>query len=142
MATTFTCPCNSNKVDDAYTQKLIEKLNEPDDSAICNIGLMGSFFMCVSLYDSNPLTNQKNNYQRKLYLRVLDSDEDTTTTNRLAALQVIKSFLEETANNKYGTKVHIQVPGWDLTPPSPQALPKLDHYLQYGEIVKVASRLC
>ena len=91
--------------------------------------------MRKSLEDSDPLMNAKNGYQRKAFVRVLDEDE-TSLAHRLQGLNVIKEFLERTENNRYGTKVYIPA-DWDLTPPEPNPLPKLDHFLQYREIVNV-----
>ncbi|CAB9530291.1 hypothetical protein SEMRO_2820_G337880.1 [Seminavis robusta] len=56
---------------------------------------------------------------------------------RLEALRVFKEFLEKRENNQYGTKVFIEQPGWDLTPLEGQDLRKMDHILQYSEIVRI-----
>ena len=59
----------------------------------------------------------------------------------MEALKVIKECLEHEENNKYGTKVYIPEPGWDLTPPDPEPLKKLDTVIQYKEIVRVINEL-
>jgi hypothetical protein len=129
-------------VEDAYTNPLVVKLGNPEpdpnnDEPILNIGLMGSYFMRVSLQNPGRLMNIKNgnpgDYQRKAFVRVIDEGEDNPSS-RLAALKVIKEFMEDPNNNRYGTKVFIQEPGWDLTV---TPLKKLDNFLEYKEIVKI-----
>lgn len=130
----------SSFVEDAYTNPLIVALNNPEPDPhepIRTIGLLGAYYMRVSLSDPGRLMNMRNGvpgeYQRKAFIRVIDEGEDDTET-RLAALKVIKGFMDDPNNNKFATKVNIQEPGWDLTT-SP--LKKLDNYLEYKEIVKI-----
>jgi hypothetical protein len=132
----------SSFMEDAYTNPLIVTLSnsEPDpncDEHILTIGLMGAYYMKVSLQNPGRLMNIRNGlvgeYQRKAFVRVIDEGDDDPA-QRLAALKVIKSFLEDPKNNKYGTKVFIQEPGWDMTV---TPLRKLDYYLEYKEIVKI-----
>lgn len=132
--------CLSDLVNDAYSQPLIEKLSSGDEDEINQQGILGSFYRRVSLENGNGLLNVKNSYHRKFFVRVLDENE-TSAESRLECLKIIKRFLEQRENNRYGTAVHIQMPGWDLTPPEPSPLPKLDNYLQYGEIVKLIKDL-
>ena len=130
---------NSSMTQDAFSQPLTDALanREPTQQAdpIKDNGIVGSYFMRKSLEDGDPLMNAKNGYQRKAFVRVLDEDE-TSLAHRLQGLNVIKEFLERTENNRYGTRVYIPA-DWDLTPPEPNPLPKLDHFLQYREIVNV-----
>jgi hypothetical protein len=132
----------SSLVEDAFTNQLIVALNNNDpepshDEPILTIGLLGAYYMRVSLENPGRLMNIKNgvpgDYQRKAFVRVIDEGEDDQVV-RLAALKVVKAFLEEPKNNKYGTKVFIQEPGWDLTV---TPLWKLDNYLEYKEIIKI-----
>ena len=125
----------SSMVDDGYTHTLWRTLNDPDapdDIPVKSIGLLNSFGMRISLARDEPLTNSKNSFQRKAFVRILDPGEDTPES-RLAALRVIQEFLQQRDNNRYGTAVRIQEPGWDLTPPGDE-LPKLDHYIEYREM--------
>ena len=127
-------------VDDAFFQNLITKINEgQDNDPICQIGLIGAYFMRISLTNPNELINGKGKYQRRAFIRVLDEGE-AGDDSRLAALRVIKEFLEQYNNNKYGTPVFILEPGWNITA-SLTELPKADHYLQYLEIVKIIKKM-
>jgi hypothetical protein len=126
----------SNFGNDAYFHPLISKIASDDEDEINLIGLLGAYYMRISLTNPCALLNASNGYQRKAFLCVLDEDEATPEI-MLSKLEVIKRFLEQPENNRYGTKVFIQQPGWDLTPPHPAPLPKLDHTLQYKEIVRI-----
>jgi hypothetical protein len=127
-------------VDDAFFQNLITKINEGDDSGpIGQLGFLGAFVMRISLNNPNALLNAKSKYKRRAFIRVLDEGEEGDD-DRLAALRVVKGFLEEYNNNKYGTPVFIQEPGWNMTA-SLQELPKVDNYLQYSEIVKIIKQM-
>jgi hypothetical protein len=128
-----------NMVEDAYVYPLVLALSGDQDGnkppLVTKHGLIGAFRMRVSLADPKPLYNGKSNYARKAFLRMLDGSEDAEKESRLAALQAIKSFLTPKCNNRYEIKVMIEENGWDLTPLG--ELPKLDHYLQHEEIIKV-----
>jgi hypothetical protein len=127
-------------VDDAFFQNLITKINEGDDSdPICQLGFIGAYFMRISLNNPNQLINGKGKYQRRALIRVLDDGEEGDDS-RLAALKVVKEFLEQYHNNKYGTPVFVLEPGWNMTA-SLTELPKTDHYLQYSEIVKIIKKI-
>ena len=133
---------NSNLVDDAFKQQLIDALRTGDeDLPINKVNILGSFYMCRGLGNNDALTNAKNGYTRQILLRVVDSEAELTKEARMEALKVIKEFLEQEENNKYGTKVYIPEPGWDLTPPDPEPLKKLDTVIQYKEIVRVINEL-
>ncbi|CAB9528244.1 hypothetical protein SEMRO_2179_G317920.1 [Seminavis robusta] len=93
-----------------------------------------------SLQDPAPLLNSSNTYQQKVFVRVLDPDE-TSESDLLAALQVVQRFLQKAENNRYGTKVFIRQPGWNLTSTEPSPLRKIDHVLQYSEIVRLMNSL-
>jgi hypothetical protein len=136
----------SSGVEDGYINPLIVVLNTQSDDVgavppILNQGLMGGFFMRISLTNTDRLMNIKKgvigHFQRKAFIRVVDEGEDTPE-HRLTSLKVIKAFFEEASNNKFGTKVHIQEPGWDLTN---TPLRKLDNHLEYREIVKIVKEL-
>ena len=58
--------------------------------------------MRISLTNPPELINGKGKYQRRAFIRVLDEGE-AGDDNRLAALKVVKEFLEQYNNNKYGT---------------------------------------
>lgn len=126
----------SDFANDAFTQRLIEKLATDDQDDINQIGLLGAFYMRKSLSNSDPLLNSKNGYQRKTFVAALEEDE-CNAESLLSKVETIKRFLERPQNNRFGTKVFIQQPGWDLTPPDPAPLPKLDHILQYRQIALV-----
>lgn len=121
---------------DAFTQPLIEKLATDDQDDINQIGLLGAYYMRVSVSNPAALLNSKNGYQRKAFLCVLEENE-CNAESLLSKVETIKRFLEKPENNRFGTKVFIQEPGWDLTPPDPAPLPKLDHILQYRHIATV-----
>jgi hypothetical protein len=127
-------------VDDAFFQNLIKKIDEGNDEGpIAQLGFLGAYFMRISLRNPNNLLNSKTKYNRRAFVRVLDEGEEGDDS-RLSALKVVKGFLEEYNNNKYGTPVFILEPGWNMTA-SLQELPKLDHYLQYSEIVKIIKKM-
>jgi hypothetical protein len=133
-------------LDDAYFNNLIKEINEgPEDGPIRSLALLGAFGMRVSLANPEPLMNKKSAFQRKAFIRVLDEGEMDDDT-RLAGLKVIKKFLEEPRNNLYKTQVYIEQPGWNITlggkdmAPN-KDMPKLDHFLQYAEIIKVINKI-
>ena len=131
----------SNLTNDACFQPLVEKLLTDDEDEINQIGLLvGAYYMRVSLTNGNPLLNSGNGYQRRAFVCVLDEDEANSAA-MLSKLQVVKRFLEQPENNRYGTKVFIREPGWDLTPPEPAPLPKLDHTFQFREIKRILESL-
>ena len=126
--------------DDAYIQPLVKEIDGgPQDGSIAKLGLLGAFSMRVSLTNPSALMNKKSNtYQRKAFIRVLDENELDDDT-RLAGLKVIKNFMEESKSISYKTAVFID-PGWNLNLTMAD-MPKLDHFLQYGEIVRVINKL-
>jgi hypothetical protein len=132
----------STFTNDAFLFPLIEHLekHKPEDgvSPLKQIGLMGAFYMRVSLQNPDRLMNSKRDFQRKAFVRVLDQESDSSNASRLESLNVIKTFLEVGERNKFNTKVFIQNAGaWDLTPPGDGPLPKLDNFIQYDDIVKI-----
>lgn len=125
---------------DCYAQPLIEALADTEsDAEICNTGIIGAFYMKVSLTDERPLTNVKDDYMRKTFV-ILMEPEEMTREGLYAKLLVVKKFFELPTSNAYKTKVVIPKE-WDKTPPEPTPLPKLDEVLQYKEVKKVLSRI-
>ena len=125
--------------DDAYTNPLVKEIEGgPENGPIAKLTLLGAFSMRVSLINPNPLLNKKSTYHRKAFIRVLDDNELDCET-RLSGLKVIKSFIEECKDFSYKTAVFID-PGWNLNL-TMEDMPKLDHFLQYGEIVRVINKL-
>lgn len=125
-------------VEDAYFHNLVLALESgTDGSDLHSIGLIGAFHMRISLTNGDRLMNMKkgkaSEYQRRAFVRVLDEGDDTSQ-RRLAALNIIKTFLEDPVNNRFGTRVFIQEPGWDMTT---RPLKKLDSFFQYKEILKI-----
>ena len=111
---------------DAYTQPLVEAVQDTNGSdPVCELGILGGYYMKVSLTDERPLTNIKDEYMRKAFVILMDEDEMTSEA-LLEKLQVVKTFLERPGSNRYKTKVFIPE-NWDLTPPGavspPQARP-------------------
>ena len=132
----------SSLEDDAFTNNMVTVLDDastPSSHPLKAIGLVGAFFMRVSLADDSPLCNRRNTHHRKAYLRVLDPGQDTDES-RFASLQVIKTFLEAPENNKYSTAVHLSRSGWNLNVPD-QPLPRLDSYLRCADIKAVIESL-
>jgi hypothetical protein len=137
---------NQTLKEDAFTIPLQAAINkaitdgdEKDNGSdpVGKIGLTGIYYMRKSLTDPDRLLNVTNSFQRKAFLRVLDEDE-TSAHKRLQALQVIKRFMEQDANNRFHATVFIQTKRWDITPDDiTKPLPKLDHFLQYSDIVKI-----
>lgn len=126
--------------DDAFFQNLVNRINEGhEEESIDKIGLLGAFFMRISLTNSNRLMNSKTNYQRRAFIRAIDDGEEGADS-RLAALKVVQKFLQDITNNQYKTHVFILEPGWDMTA-GLEELPKVDNYLQYSEIVKIIKRM-
>ena len=125
---------------DAFTQKLIEEIADSNSTApVVDLGILGAFYMKVSLTDERPLTNVKDEYMRKAFIILMEEDE-MTKEGLFAKLQVVKAFLELPKANKFKTKVIIPK-DWDVTPPEPAPLMKLDHFLQYKEILSVLKRI-
>lgn len=125
---------------DAFTQRLIEEIQDSNSTAaVCDLGILGGFYMKVSLTDERPLTNVKDEYMRKAFVILMEENE-MNQEGLFAKLQVVKSFLELPTSNKYKTKVIIPK-DFDLTPPEPTPLAKLDHFLQYKELLNVLKRI-
>ncbi|CAB9528285.1 expressed unknown protein [Seminavis robusta] len=135
----------SDRRQDAFMQGLIEQIigNGPpgDDSGIDDLGLIDGFRMRISLENPAPLLNARNSFQRKVIVGVLDSEEEATEENLLSILQAVQRWLQKPENNRFGTRVFIREPGWNLTPPEPLPLRKIDHVLQYNEIVRLIGGL-
>jgi hypothetical protein len=131
----------NNFNEDAYVNNLVVGFAPKDGrqppSVIQEAGLLGAFRMRVSLDNPSPLLSGTSLYCRKAFLRLIETREDSEDHSRLAALNSIRSFFKEPAQNKYNCPVIIENPGWDLTPPGDAPLPRLDHYLQYEEIIKI-----
>lgn len=129
----------STFTNDAFINPLITELDKGEaDSPLRQIGLMGAYYMRISLQNPGQLCNVKSVYQRKAFLRILDEESDSSDAKRLEVLNVMKKFLELKENNKFNTKVYIQKsPAWDMTPSGDTPLPKLDHFIQYEDIVKI-----
>jgi hypothetical protein len=113
------------------------KEKEDTNDPIMQIGLLGQFFMRVSLENPGRLTEKKSTYQRKCLVRVLDPGEETREA-RFDALQSLKKFMEQQKYNKFNTSVHLDFNSFDITPSD---LPKLDHYVQFTDIVKIIKAL-
>jgi hypothetical protein len=132
---------NQTFTTDAFIHPLVEHLNKAEEaSPLKQVGLMGAYYMRVSLQNPGRLMNTKTEYQRKALVRILDHESDSSDTGRLEALNVVKTFLEAKEHNKYNTPVFINNSGsgaWDLTPSGDKPLPKLDHFIQYDDIVKI-----
>ena len=128
----------SNFNEDAFGKNLVVGFapRQPPP-VIMEAGLLGAFRMRVSLDNPAPLLSGTSMYCRKAFLRYIENTHDSEKTSRLAALTSIKNFLLEPAQNKFSSPVIIEEPGWDLTPPEDAPLPRLDHYLQYEEILKI-----
>ena len=66
------------------------------------------------------LLNSKSSYQCKVFCVHLMEMKQLFKLCFQSLEEIIKAFLEQTGNNRYdGTKVFIQQPRWDLTPPNP-----------------------
>jgi hypothetical protein len=131
--------------DDAFIKPMVDKIMESLGSdtgpAVTKLGIMGTYYMRISLANPHKLVNKKNNYQRKCLIRLLDPGEDTTEA-RFEALSVIKKSLEEPAHNRFATPVFLNRTAFDLTPPgTTDSYPKLDNYLQFEDAVKVVRDL-
>ena len=126
----------SDLQNDAYFQPMVNAIaNKTLPEYLKEHGLMGAFFCCKSVAENSPLHQPRSNFQSRCLVHFLEPEE-TTPAACLQALESIKKFLEEKDNNKYETPIHIMDPGWDITPKT-GIPPKLDHFLQYGEVMKV-----
>jgi hypothetical protein len=125
---------------DAYTQPLKDEIAKRDSTEeVCQLGILGGYYMRKSLEHDVALLNVKDSYQRKAYILMMEPDEMTTDA-LLTKLEVVRNFLMKPSNNRYNTKVFI-AEDWDMTPPEPRPLPKLDQVIQYKEIVNVIKRM-
>lgn len=129
----------SSLVDDAYIHTAVTKLSEveqdgAEDNELFNYSLWGAADLRISLTNPNPLKNSRNGYTRKVFVQMMDP-EDEPDEKGLELCNVFKHFFEQRANNKYETKVFIPEPGWNLDNPDPSVpLPKLDNFLVYKDI--------
>lgn len=130
--------------EDAYYNPILVALGDPAGGMedIKSIGLMGAYYMRCSLANTGRLMNYRKgnqgDYQRRAFIRIIDEGEESGES-RLAALRVIKAFLEAPANNRFRTKVYIQEHGWDMS--TDQEPRKVDNFLEYTEIAKIISAL-
>jgi hypothetical protein len=130
-------------VDDAYMHPLISLVEgdvKPETDikhAILKLGILGKYYMRVSLENPGKLCNQrlgKTTYQRRAFVRMLDENE-TDNDSRLKALKVIETFLKDRKNNNFGMQVFIEQKEWNITETG--ELLKLDNFLLYREILNV-----
>jgi hypothetical protein len=125
---------------DAYSKPLENEIgNKESTDPISQIGLIGPYNRRINLHDPRPLKNSHNDYTRKAYI-VLMEPEEMTEEGLLAKVEHVKRFQETKKANTFGTKVFIPS-DWNLTPPEPAELPKLDHWLVYKDIVQLIRRL-
>ena len=120
---TVTLPDPAN---DAYTQPLTEIVGSNEEEIehdVTEIGIIGSFFMRRSRKDNSALKNKKNDFTKKAYVLLLDTDEHNPEV-LYQKLEIVKDFLEQPENNRFGTKVFLDKDTFDLTPPESEPLPK------------------
>jgi hypothetical protein len=134
-------------VDDAYMHPLISlvegdvKPEKDIEHAILKLGILGKYYMRVSLENPGKLCNQrqgKTTYQRRAFVRMLDENE-TDNESRLKCLELIKTYLKDRKNNNYGMQVFIEEKEWNMTENG--ELLKLDNFLLYREILKVIRKV-
>lgn len=132
---TFTVT-QSDPCEDAYSWNIQKSISNKDlDIPICQQGIINSYNMRRSLKDDRPLYNaKKSEYMRKIYVMMMEPDE-MNKEGLHKKLLVVKAFLEEKENNAYLTKVYLPS-DWDKTPPDSEPLRRLDHFLQYKELVR------
>ena len=62
----------------AYIQQLIDAINDADEEetgGIYDLGFLGAFIRCKSLQNGSALSNARNSFYRKSFIRVLEEDE-------------------------------------------------------------------
>ncbi len=133
--------------DDAFFHNVIRKLRGDTDGIedlpdrILGKNAHGTVDMRISLTNGMPLKNVKSTFGRKVFVQVMDPEDDTAE-QRLDLFEAFKQTLEHPQCNKCGTLVHIQKPGWDKgNPDTSVALPKLDNFVVYKDIVTLTKEL-
>ena len=124
---------------DAYFHNLVQAVQDSSDDSINSLDLLGCFRRRHSLMNPVALISPRSGYQRRCFIRLLDTHE-LTDEFRLAGLRVIKAFLERRENNRYDTPVHIEEGAWDMTA-STNPLPNVDNYIQYRDIKRLLAAI-
>ena len=120
--------CEVDRNNDAFfnhVHKAIE--TDPQWKAM---GFMCSTFRRKSINDGeNFLANNKDNYPRKVIVRILDSGETSTTDTRMEHLKRLQRFCMDPANNRFDYEYVIDASS-DLTPEEDAYLASADSYIQ------------
>ena len=126
----------ADKRNDAYFQPLVNKINSNDDDPVNGLDIIGCFRLRIGVANPAPLLSPKTGYQRRAFLRYINSDE-MDDESRLENLNVIKAFLEDPENNQYETPVFIEQGNWDVTKRNLDPLANVDHHLVYADIKRL-----
>lgn len=119
---------------DAYQAHLHKAIEE--DSSWHELGFVAIARRRVNPQIDDFLLNEKNQYPRKVMVRVLEPDEVSTQSGRQEILMRIKQFCMQPSNNRFGYDYIVDKTS-DLTPDDPAHLARLDSYLQDTTICNV-----
>lgn len=112
---------------DAYQAHLHKAIEE--DPFWHNLGFMAVARRRISPNNDEFMTNMKDQYPRKVMVRVLEPDEQSTPAGRQLSLQHIKNFCMTPSNNRFSYEYIIDESS-DLTPEKYDHYARCDSYLQ------------
>ena len=133
---TFTMPDRSN---DAYSHNVAQALTVKNSKEfICNLGILGPYFMRRNLEDPRPLRNAKDSFTKKGYV-VYFPPEKHNKEGMYEVLTLVKAWAEKPPQTYPNTYV-IDEEDWDDTPEEGD-LPRLDNFFQYEQILMIIKLL-
>ena len=120
----------SDFINDAHNKPIVDSIADDSDDTL---PLHSAVTLRRSLTNDQALTNAKDTCRRRVFLQVLDEGDETDDAC-LETLKAVKAFMEKKENNRFGTQVFIQEPGWNMNG-SNGTLPKLDKCVLHDDIV-------
>lgn len=114
---------------DAYGHPFYLAVNNGD---FATKGIVASIYRRVSHDDNTALVNRNNTYNCRAFIGISEQGTNTAA-ERLEKMKLIADFMNQPANNKYGSMFHVAEEN-DHTPP---IRPKLDHLILDTQLVEL-----
>jgi hypothetical protein len=116
---------------DGYGQKLYDHIK--NNNGFRDDGVLLVVRRRISKMNNNVLTNTRDNYPRRVIVRLV---ETSTSESRLAILQAFRTFFNLPENNKFGYD-YVVNDASDLTPADEADHEAMDDYIQDDMIVNI-----
>jgi hypothetical protein len=121
---------------DGYAQKLFDFITKADGFRAQGVLMVAH--RRISKENTDTMKNSKDTYARRCIVRVVQDDDDSTHTSRLAILRALRAFLIRPENNQFDYE-YVVNDASDLTPPVEDDLEPMDHFLHDSVIVNLIS---